>query len=51
MHPRNYDDRYWGPVVMKHAVAHSLNNAAVWALSEVGISRVIKLARIWGLHH
>ncbi|MGI6566661.1 MAG: PBP1A family penicillin-binding protein [Firmicutes bacterium] len=47
--PRNYDDRYWGPVVMKHAVAHSLNNAAVWALSEVGISRVIKLAENMGI--
>ncbi len=47
--PSNYDDRYWGPVIMKHAVAHSLNNAAVWTLSRVGLSRVMQLAQAMGI--
>ena len=47
--PSNYDDRYWGPVVMKHAVAHSLNNAAVWTLSQVGVSQVMRLAENMGI--
>ncbi len=47
--PSNYEDRYWGPVIMKHAVAHSLNNAAVWTLSRVGIDRVMRLAQQMGI--
>lgn len=34
--PRNYDDRYWGPVRVREALANSLNVPAVVALAKVG---------------
>ncbi len=42
--PNNVEDAYWGPVTMKHALAFSLNNAAVWTLNEIGISKAFSLA-------
>lgn len=47
--PGNWASQYWGPVTMKHAVAVSLNNAAVWTLNEVGIDRAMGLARQMGI--
>ena len=40
---------YWGPVTMKHALALSLNNAAVWTLSEIGIDSAIAMAEDLGI--
>lgn len=34
---------------MKHAIAMSLNNAAVWTLNEIGISAVFKFAKEVGI--
>ena len=47
--PGNWAAQYWGPVVMKHAIALSLNNAAVWTLHQVGIDSVIRLAKKMGI--
>ncbi len=47
--PENYGEAYWGPVTMKHAIALSLNNAAVWTLNEIGISSAFSFAREVGI--
>ena len=47
--PENYEEAYWGPVTMKHAIALSLNNAAVWTLNEIGISSVFSFAEAVGI--
>ena len=41
--PENYSEAYWGPVTMKHAIAFSLNNAAVWTLNEIGLRPLLDL--------
>lgn len=47
--PKNYDDQYWGRLTMKHALALSLNSAAVWTLNELGVDRVVEFARDVGI--
>ncbi len=47
--PGNWQAQYWGPVTMKHAVAVSLNNAAVWTLHAVGVDKAIRLAKDMGI--
>ena len=47
--PENYEEAYWGPVTMKHAIALSLNNAAVWTLNEIGSSSAFNFARDVGI--
>ncbi|NLG68855.1 MAG: PBP1A family penicillin-binding protein [Firmicutes bacterium] len=47
--PRNFGDRYWGPVTMKHALVMSLNAGSVWLASRVGIDRALALARALGI--
>lgn len=47
--PENWNSEYWGPVTMKHALAYSLNNAAVWTLNQVGIDNVIRKAQAMGI--
>ena len=47
--PGNWEAQYWGPVVMKHAIALSLNNAAVWTLHQVGIDPVMRLTKNMGI--
>lgn len=47
--PGNWNAQYWGPVVMKQAVALSLNNAAVWTLHQIGVDPVIRLAKDMGI--
>ncbi|MBG7607803.1 MAG: penicillin-binding protein 1C [Verrucomicrobia bacterium] len=34
--PRNYDERFWGPVRVREALANSLNVPAVYVLAKVG---------------
>ncbi|NLL42798.1 MAG: hypothetical protein GX251_05620, partial [Firmicutes bacterium] len=46
----NADDRYRGPVTMKHALVMDLNNAAVWTLNELGIDRFNEFAQTLGLN-
>lgn len=47
--PRNFADRYWGPVTMKHALVMSLNVGSVWLAAQVGIDRALALARALGI--
>lgn len=47
--PDNHSEAYWGPVTMKHAIALSLNNAAVWTLNQIGIAPAVAFARQVGI--
>jgi membrane peptidoglycan carboxypeptidase len=47
--PDNYGDRYYGPVTLRSAFAHSLNSVAVQLAEAVGINRVIDTARQFGV--
>jgi penicillin-binding protein 1A len=47
--PENYGDRYYGPVPLRAAFAHSLNSVAVQLAEEVGIDQVIQTAKRAGI--
>lgn len=42
---KNADDRYWGPVTMKHALVMDLHNATVWTLNELGPEKFATFAQ------
>lgn len=47
--PRNYDERFHGPVRLREALANSYNVPAVFAATEVGVARVLDRLRDVGL--
>jgi penicillin-binding protein 1A len=47
--PDNYGDRYYGPVTLRTAFAHSLNSVAVQLAQAVGIPAVIATAKQLGV--
>lgn len=47
--PKNFDNRYHGPTALKTGLIHSRNIVAIKLLQEVGINRVISLARSLGI--
>lgn len=47
--PHNYDDRYEGRITLLHALAESRNVPAVKLLARVGIDKVIRLCREFGI--
>ena len=47
--PRNYKEEYHGPVTLREALAHSLNNATVKLAEEVGYDKVAELAKTAGI--
>jgi penicillin-binding protein 1A len=47
--PHNYDDKYEATITMLHALAESRNVPAVRLLAQVGIDKVIKLCRKFGI--
>jgi penicillin-binding protein 1A len=47
--PENYGDRYYGPVTLRTAFAHSLNSIAVQLADQVGIRAVIDTAKQLGV--
>ncbi|MGE5270215.1 MAG: PBP1A family penicillin-binding protein [Thiohalocapsa sp.] len=47
--PKNYEDRYLGPVSLKTAFAQSLNSVAAQLVQALGIDRVIAMARSLGV--
>jgi penicillin-binding protein 1C len=48
--PVNYDNRFWGPVRVREALANSLNVPAVVTLSRVGARRAYSSLEECGLH-
>lgn len=47
--PKNYDERFHGPVRLREALASSLNVPAVFAADQVGVPRVLGRLRDLGL--
>ena len=47
--PHNYDDKFQGVITVLHALAESRNIPAVRTLARVGVDKVIKLCRKFGL--
>src|SRR5207248_7317563 len=47
--PKNFEDRYFGPVSATFALAHSLNNATVKVAEMIGYDKVVALARSAGI--
>ncbi len=47
--PDNYDGKYYGEVTVEEAFARSLNSAAVRVAREVGVARILKMARKLGI--
>ncbi len=47
--PKNYDNKYLGPVTIEEAFSKSLNTVAVKVGSQIGINRVKTLARELGI--
>jgi penicillin-binding protein 1A len=47
--PHNYDDKYEATITLLHALAESRNVPAVRILAEVGVDKVIKLCRKFGI--
>ena len=47
--PHNYDDKFEGTITVLHALAESRNVPAVRTLAKVGVDKVIKLCRRFGL--
>jgi len=47
--PKNYDDKFHGPALMRQALARSYNIPAVKALQAAGVGNVIRLAHKLGI--
>lgn len=47
--PRNYDGKFYGPVTLRYALAHSLNCATVNLARELGISYLSQFAKKLGI--
>ena len=47
--PHNYDDKFEGTITVLHALAESRNVPAVRTLAKVGVDKVIKLCRKFGI--
>lgn len=47
--PQNYQDRFFGSVTLRTALAHSLNSVAVRLVDRLGVDRVIRQARKLGI--
>lgn len=47
--PHNYDDKFEGNITILHALAESRNVPAVKTLAKIGVDKVIKLCRKFGI--
>ena len=47
--PQNYDGKFHGPVILRSALAHSLNSVSVRLVQRVGVERTIQQARKLGI--
>ena len=48
--PRNYDDRFHGPVTARSALANSYNVPTVKLLDALGVDRMLEMARAMGIN-
>jgi penicillin-binding protein 1A len=49
--PENYDQEFYGPVTVRHALKKSINLVAIQILQDVGAKNIITYARKAGLKH
>jgi penicillin-binding protein 1A len=47
--PGNYSDRFYGPITMREALAHSRNIATIKVLRDIGIPPVLELSEALGI--
>ncbi len=47
--PRNWDNKYWGKITLREAFIWSRNTTAVWLAHQVGIEKVIEVAKAMGI--
>jgi penicillin-binding protein 1A len=47
--PGNYSDKFYGPITMREALAHSRNIATIKILRDIGVPPVLQLARAVGI--
>ena len=47
--PKNYGRAFYGPITLRHALAKSINTAAVHLCDEIGVGNVIRYARRLGI--
>ena len=47
--PENYGRRFLGPLTLRDALARSVNNATIHLLADVGVDRVMEMARKLGV--
>jgi penicillin-binding protein 1A len=48
-HPNNYDDKYYGRIPLREALAHSANSATIQLAEKAGIKHVIDVAHRLGI--
>ncbi len=48
--PANYDNRFWGPILLRSALVHSRNVATVKLLQAIGVNYVRDYARHMGIN-
>jgi penicillin-binding protein 1A len=46
----NYDNRFKGPIPMRQALAESRNAVAIWLTRQIGLDKVLQVARELGIH-
>ncbi len=47
--PENYSERFYGPITLREALAHSRNIATIKLLQEIGVRPVIEMAHALGI--
>jgi penicillin-binding protein 1A len=47
--PKNYDEKFYGPITLREALAKSVNNVSIRVLQDIGVSTAIDFARRIGV--
>jgi penicillin-binding protein 1A len=47
--PKNYENKFYGPTMLRNALAHSRNVVTIKILRDIGVDRVIEYARKLGI--
>ncbi|HQN20222.1 MAG TPA: penicillin-binding transpeptidase domain-containing protein, partial [Syntrophobacteraceae bacterium] len=47
--PANYDQHFWGPILLRKALIHSRNVVTVKLLNQIGVNYAINYARLLGV--
>ncbi|MDD5222549.1 MAG: PBP1A family penicillin-binding protein [bacterium] len=47
--PKNYDEKFYGPITLREALAKSVNNVSIRILQDIGVNTAIDFARRIGI--